>query len=227
MSEVQYMQEKPRIGFQVDGRYLTVQPGISVLQACLENDIYIPNLCWLEGMTRPPASCRLCFVQVEGSERPQTSCTLEVREGMVVWTDTGEVRELQRTALEMLLSVHRLNCAECPANKQCELQRMARYLRMGLKPKVVPIVGSDKEVDSSHPYLLYDPNRCVLCGRCVFLCARQSQVQILDFAYRGLRTVVSFFGAREEAENCPFCQACIQACPVSALTLKAPPDVRL
>lgn len=226
MPQIKTMNEKTMITFEVDGRHVTVQPGISVLQACLEHDIFIPNLCWLENMTRPPASCRLCFVQVEGRPRPQTSCTLEVQEGMVVRTDTQEVRELQRTALEMLLSVHDLNCKECPAHKDCELQKIAKFLKVGLKPKFLPLLGSNKERDSSHPCLMYNPGRCVLCGRCVHICGQKGQVQILSFAHRGIQTVVSFFGAWEtEAENCLSCQACVQACPVSALTLKVSPAV--
>ncbi|MFP4258281.1 MAG: 2Fe-2S iron-sulfur cluster-binding protein [Desulfovermiculus sp.] len=215
-------EKKTKVVFEADGRKVTAQPGISVLQACLENGIYIPNLCWLEGMSKPPASCRLCFVQVEGRKRPQTSCTLEVAEGIVVRTDSEEVRELQQTALDMFLSVHHLNCKECPANKKCELQKIAKFLQRGLKPQNLPDLGSEKEVNATHPCLIYDPNRCVLCGRCVYVCAQKSQVQILDFAYRGLRTTVSFWGAGDpEAKNCISCLSCVQTCPVSALTCKA------
>ena len=214
-------QKDSQIRIEVDGRQLKVAPGISVLQACLESDIFIPNLCWLASMTWPPASCRLCFVQVEGRDRPQTSCTLEVEEGMVVRTDTDEVRELQRSAFELLMSAHDLRGKECPGHRQCQLQRISRFLKVSLKPRNVPVLAFGKDIETSHPCLNYDPGRCVLCGRCVHVCAQQSGVQVLSFAYRGIKTVISFLGARElEAEHCLSCLACIQACPVVALTLK-------
>ena len=215
------MNQEGKIALEVDGRRLNVLPGISLLQACLENDIFIPNLCWMASMTRPPASCRLCFVQVEGRDSPQTSCTLEVEEGMVVRTDTDEVRELQRSAFELLMSAHHLIGKECPGHKQCQLQRISRFLKVSLKPRNVPVLAFGKDIETSHPCLVYDPGRCVLCGRCVHVCSQRSDVQVLSFAYRGIKTVICFMGARElEAEHCLSCLACVQACPVAALTLK-------
>jgi NADH dehydrogenase/NADH:ubiquinone oxidoreductase subunit G len=215
------MNQDKKITIEVDGRQLEVAPGISVLQACLENGITIPNLCWMESMTRPPASCRLCFVQVEGRSRPQTSCTLEVEQGMAVRTDTEEVRELQRSAFELLMSVHDLIGKDCPGNKRCELQRIAKFLKVSLRPKNLPGPVFRKDLDSSHPCLIYDPNRCVLCGRCVHVCAEQDGAQVLSFAFRGIKTEVSFYGAEAmEPDHCLSCLACVRVCPVAALTLK-------
>lgn len=213
--------EKQKVVIDVDGHRLEVPPGVSVLQACLDNDIMVPNLCWMKSMSSPPASCRLCFVQVQGRKEPQTSCTLEVEENMVVRTDTEEVRELQRTAFELLMSVHDLIGKDCPANRQCELQRIARFLKVSLKPKNLPVLVSREELETSHPCLIYDPNRCVLCGRCVHVCAEQNETPVLSFAFRGITTRISFFGAEElEADRCLSCLACVQACPVAALYLK-------
>jgi len=105
----------------VDGREIEAQQGANLLQACLDNDIYIPNLCYLKEMQDPPSSCRLCFVEIEGYRQPVTACRVEIREGMVVKTDTEHVRRLQRTAFELLLSVHHVDCKNCPANRRCEL----------------------------------------------------------------------------------------------------------
>ena len=96
----------------VDNKKIEAQEGTTLLQACLDNDIYIPNLCYLPGMETPPASCRMCFVEIEGEHKPVTSCTVHVKEGMTVKTDTPDVRRLQRTALKLLLSVHHVDCAD-------------------------------------------------------------------------------------------------------------------
>ena len=205
----------------VDNREIQAKDGTKLLQACLENEIYIPNLCYLEDLEVPSASCRMCFVEIEGEGRPVPSCTVSVKEGMVVKTDTPAVRRLQRSALQLLLSVHRVECAKCPANKKCELQRIAKFLKVGLKPKRLEHYLKEIEIDQDHPCLNYYPNRCVLCGKCIHVCKNEHGQPSLSFAKRGLNTVVSFYG--EEAESnlpCEECFACVEICPVSAITLK-------
>ena len=117
------------ITLEVDDKKIEVAEGTNLLEACLANSIYIPNLCYLEGMEHPPASCRLCFVEIEGADHPVASCSLRVDREMVVHTDTPRVRQLQKTALQLLLSVHDVDCKNCPANRKCALQDMAKFLR--------------------------------------------------------------------------------------------------
>jgi len=119
----------------VDNKKIRAREGTNLLQACLENDIYIPNLCYLEDMKEPPASCRLCFVEMDGEKKPVASCTLQITAGMIIRTDTLSVRKLQRAALQLLLSAHHVDCGPCPANKKCDLQHMAKFLKVGLKPR--------------------------------------------------------------------------------------------
>ena len=209
----------------VDNIEIEAPEGASLLKACLDNGIYIPNLCYLPDLDHPPASCRLCMDQLEGHAQPVTSCTVRVREGMVVRTDTPVVRRLQRRALQLLLSVHRVDCAHCPANKRCALQRIAAFLKVGLKPKGLEPFLKTPEVDNSHPFLDYYPNRCVLCGRCIYVCRKSQGTSFLTFAKRGVHTIVSFYGENTgEAPPCPDCHACADSCPVGAITLKnAPP----
>ncbi len=209
------------VAIVVDGRTLQVAENRSVLQACLENGIFIPNLCHIEGMEHPPASCRLCFVEASGRGKPVTACTLPVSEGLQIRTDTPDVRRLQRTALRFLLSVHDVDCKNCPANKNCELQRLARFLKVGLKPKQWENVLKPVTVEDGHPCLFYHPNRCVLCGRCVYICRRERERPLLSFAGRGFSTVVSFYGYQNEDADCRSCRACVDVCPVAALTLKS------
>ena len=181
----------------VDSKEIKVKEGTILLQACLDNDIYIPNLCYLESMDAPSASCRMCFVEIEGEEKPVTSCTVPVEDDMVVKTDTLAVRRLQRTALRLLLSVHHVDCKNCQANKKCELQRIAKFLKVGLKPKHLERYLKEKEIDQDHPFLDYYPNRCVLCGKCVHICRKQHGRSGLTFAKRGFDTVISFYGEKD------------------------------
>ena len=207
----------------LDGREIEVEEGKVLLHACLENGIYIPNLCFLDEMKNPPASCRLCFVEIKGENKPIPSCKVEPREGMVVRTDTAAVRELQRAALRLLLSVHRVDCRNCPSHKRCELQRMARFLGVPLKSKSGRLEYLEREISAAflHPFLAYEPLRCVLCGRCIFVCGRRNSQPLLTFAGRGFATVVSFLGERDPVRHsCNDCRACAEVCPVSAIFIR-------
>ena len=206
----------------VNGQPIEVQPGTSLLQACLEKGIFIPNLCHLKAMTEPPASCRLCFVEIEGQADPVAACTSVVEDGLVVNTDTPAVRQLQRTALQLLLSVHDIDCKNCPANKQCALQDLAKFLKVPLKNKQTETYLKEPAIDETHPYLTYYPNRCVLCGKCIYVCQTPHGQSSLSFAKRGFDTIISFYGALEsDLQACEDCQQCAQVCPVGALVMKS------
>ncbi len=206
----------------VDGKEISVEPGGNLLEACLGNGITIPNLCFMKEMENPPASCRLCFVQIEGQSKPSPSCRVAPVEGMVVKTDTEEIRRLQRSALRLLLSVHKVDCRNCHANKKCELQRIAKFLRVGLKPG--PLEKLPREVPRvpvAHPLFAYDQEKCVLCGRCVFVCRKLNGSPFLSFAERSFDTVITWFGETDAAAPlCRECMRCVAACPVGALVPK-------
>ncbi|VBB43885.1 4Fe-4S binding domain protein [uncultured Desulfatiglans sp.] len=204
----------------VDDTEIQAEEGANLLEVCLDNGIFIPNLCHIPGQSRPRASCRMCFVEIEGVGRPITSCTETVRDGMRVRTGTERVRRLQRAGLQFLLSVHDVDCGHCPSNKHCPLQDTARFLKAGLKSKKLDKILSSPPVIREHPLLDYYPNRCILCGKCLDACRRKMGQPLLTFAKRGFETIISFFGEKERtALACGEEPACAAACPVSAIRL--------
>jgi formate dehydrogenase major subunit/NADH-quinone oxidoreductase subunit G len=139
---------------------------------------------------------------------------------MVVHLNTPKVQRLRNTAFELLLSHHKLDCGHCAKNRSCELQSIAS--RLGLKLKLTRLrqIPRDLPVDSSHPLFTYDPNKCVLCGKCIWVCHEQG-TGILDFAFKGIETRVSTIESIPLAEaGCNSCLACVAVCPVGSLVSK-------
>ncbi len=206
----------------IDNKEIEANEDVTLLQAALDNDIYIPNICYLKEMDKPPASCRLCFVEIEGMNKPVPSCSVKVKDGMVVKTDTPEVRRLQKTAFELILSVHNIECRNCLANKKCVLQDLAKFLHVPLKQKRIELLEQEIKVEDNHPFLRYDPYKCVMCGKCVYTCQKLYDSPYLAFAKRGLNMIISFYGETDpNTIPCGDCYACVDICPVAALAKKS------
>jgi len=209
------------INLIVDDKEIKVEEGKTVLQACLENGIFIPNVCFIKTRGHPHASCRLCFVEIDGLDRPVTSCTEEVREGLLVKTDTPAVRRLQRMGFKLLMSAHHRDPKECPVKGSCQLIRIAKHLKVGLKSRPLELLERDVDEEVDLTFFTYYPFRCVLCGKCVYICRQRNGHNLLTFTNRGFDTMIAFFGSGDPADlSCHHCLACANVCPTGALVLK-------
>jgi len=209
------------VSLTIDGKKVTASEGEKLLWAALDNGIYIPNLCALRDNSEPMAACRLCFVEVEGKEEPVTACTEEVSEGMVVNTKGEKALRLVRTAFDLLMASQVVDCAHCAKSGSCELQTIARHLKIKLKSKRFRKLVRELPIDDSCPIFIYDPNKCVLCGRCVWVCRERLGIGVLGFAYRGFKRVVTTFGSEPIGESrCEDCGECVTVCPTGALIFK-------
>jgi bidirectional [NiFe] hydrogenase diaphorase subunit len=212
---------KKQITLIIDGKEITAAAGSNILWAALDSGIYIPNLCAIREKPEPSASCRLCWVEVEGRDRPVTACTEPVATGMVVYTRGEKALALAHTGFELLMASHALDCAHCPASGRCELQKIAKVLGCKLKPKRFRLLLRNLPVDDSNPLFTLDPNKCVLCGRCVWTCRRDVKSGVFGFAHRGFERVLTTFGDEPiGADRCLNCERCVSVCPTGALTLK-------
>ena len=208
------------VSLTIDGKKIRAGEADKILWAALDNGIYIPNLCTIRD-TFQPAACRLCFVEVEGYSHPVTACTESVREGMVVNTRGAKALRLARTGFELLLSTYQADCAHCPKNRSCEIQRVAAHLGVKLKTKRFRKLERKLPVDSSSPSFTYDPNKCVLCGKCVWVCRELLGIGVFGFARRGFERVVTTFADEPIAKsNCQDCGECVLVCPSGALVFK-------
>ena len=204
----------------IDGSEIKCNKGDNLLWVALDNGFYIPHLCAMRDIDPPLASCRLCFVEIEGRNTPVTACTETVSNGMVIHLNTPKVQRLRNTAFELILSHHHLACRSCAKNGSCELQKIAAKTGFKLKLKRFRRIPKELPVDSSHPLFIYDPNKCVLCGKCVWVCQEYGN-EVLNFAFRGIDTVISTFNGIPFAEvKCNACMACVAVCPVGSLVAK-------
>lgn len=203
----------------IDGQELKVREGQSILGVARSNDIYIPTLCFLKGLSAL-GGCRLCLVEVQGVPRLLPACVTKVSDGMVVTTDSPKLQEYRRMILELLLAERNHICAFCVASGHCELQDLAQ--RLGVTYVRYPYRFPRYAVDASHERFLYDPNRCVLCTRCVRACEEVEGARTWNVMGRGIRSfmITDLHGKWGESPTCTTCGKCVQVCPTGALAEK-------
>jgi predicted molibdopterin-dependent oxidoreductase YjgC len=214
------MTAKTKVNLTIDGTPIQAKKGEKLLFAALDAGIYIPNLCAIRDVA-PHAGCRLCLVEIEGWPDPTTACTEEVVEGMIVRTDTPHIRRLQRTAFELLIASHTVNCKNCPKHSKCEMHHIAAFLKTSLKTRRLRKKERHYLIDDSHNEIILDRNKCVLCGKCVWACVEKRGIGAINYSFRSDRTIIdTFCGDRLADTACDGCGLCADLCPVGSISRK-------
>jgi NADH-quinone oxidoreductase subunit G len=199
----------------VDGRDIRIEGERNLLELIRKAHIELPTFCYHSDLSVYGA-CRLCIVDIDGMGIV-TSCSTQPRAGMVVRTNTAQLRQMRKMYLELLLANHHQGCATCAKSDSCKLQELA--VRMGVTEVRFPTKVDTKPLDTSNPSLVRDPNKCILCGDCVRACAEIQGIGAIDFAYRGAATtVVPAFGKKLSDVSCVYCGLCASVCPTGAIT---------
>ncbi|MDP2969416.1 MAG: molybdopterin-dependent oxidoreductase, partial [Deltaproteobacteria bacterium] len=210
-----------KIKLNIDGRAVQVPEGSTVLKAIEKAGLYVPTLCY-DPALEPFGACRLCIVEIEGMRGLPTSCTTPVQDGMVVHTETEEIQRVRRTIVELAIANHPYECLLCNKSQDCELLKVARYV--GVEQRSIERLRRTKRTrppDRSNPAFDFEPDKCILCGKCVRRCDEIVGLGAIDFCHRGYDTVISPFGGRPFAQSiCQSCGECVEHCPTGALGSK-------
>jgi NADH-quinone oxidoreductase subunit G len=201
------------VTFTVDGKKLTAPAGTLLIEACREAGIEIPAFCYYPNLSLQ-AACRMCVVRIEKMPKLQTACTTVVTEGMVVATETDEVKQARKATVELLLGNHPLDCPVCDAGGECELQDMT--FKYGAHESLYVETKQHREEQKWSPVVYFDRPRCILCYRCVRICGEGMDVWALGVENRGVTSVIA--PNQQDHLDCEECGMCIDICPVGALT---------
>jgi NADH dehydrogenase/NADH:ubiquinone oxidoreductase subunit G len=203
-----------KIKLTIDGNEVQVPENLNIIDAAEQVGIHIPNLCYLKGM-KGIGACRLCLVEIEGMRAPMIACNTKVKEGMVIQTKTEKVQEIRKFVIDLILSMHPLDCMTCTKAGVCNLQKYAYEFE--LKESSFTRKTFGYPTDEANPFIKRDPEYCILCGRCVRVCKEQG-TNVLEFMGRGIGSKVTTATDKPLQESaCTFCGSCLDACPVNAL----------
>lgn len=200
----------------IDGVDVQAESGQTIMQAADGAGIYIPRLCAFEGL-EPHGSCRVCTVKVNG--RFQAACTQPVAPGAIVENDTEEILEIRKSIIEMLFVEGNHYCMFCEKSGNCELQALA--YRFGIAAPRYPYLWPDREIDASHPDIMIDRNRCVLCGRCVRASKDLDNKDVFGFVGRGNEKRIAVNATAKLVDtDLDVTDKAVDCCPVGAILKK-------
>ncbi len=204
---------------KIDGRDLSARADETILDIARENGISIPTMCELEGLSSPGA-CRLCLVEVKGSNKLLPACITRAEEGMEVTTNSERLVNYRRMIVELLFTERNHVCSVCVSNGNCELQALGQ--QVGLTHVHFPYRFPKEEVDASQDRFIADHNRCILCTRCVRVCDEIEGAHTWDVMGRGIEShvVTDLHDAWGDSASCTSCGKCVQVCPTGALSEK-------
>lgn len=198
----------------IDGKAIETSPDKTILQAALDNGIYIPHLCSHDNL-HPTGSCRMCVVGQEGVEGVVTSCVTKCREGMVINTKDELAEKIRKLSCDIMFKTHPSECTGCPKYGKCQLASISQYVGdTGRKLKANPI---NVKANEENPIILHEMYRCILCGRCVRACNELRGVGAIKFAKVNGREQVVIDGASLKDADCRFCTACVEVCPTGSI----------
>jgi NADH-quinone oxidoreductase subunit G/NADP-reducing hydrogenase subunit HndD len=201
---------------EANGQQIEVKKGDTILQALKRGGIHVPTICHMEGLL-PSGTCRMCVVEVAGMNGLIPACSFPAAEGMKVKTSTPTILKTRKAIVELLLSNHPDDCLYCQRNGNCDLANLAR--ENGVRTRVYRGARKRKDKDISSPAIVRDPEKCILCGKCVRTCEEIQSVSAIDFINRGSRAFVgTAFDEGMNVSCCINCGQCILVCPTAALT---------
>jgi NADH-quinone oxidoreductase subunit G len=201
------------VNLTVDGKKIAAPAGTLLIEACKSVGIEVPSFCYYPNLSLQGA-CRMCLVKIEKMPKLQTACTTVIGEGMVVTSDSDEIKQARKGMVELLLGNHPLDCPVCDAGGECELQDMTFSYGAAESKYIEPKNHKDEQQWS--PVVFFDRPRCILCYRCVRVCGEGMDVWALGVQNRGVSSVIA--PNQEDHLECEECGMCIDICPVGALT---------
>lgn len=205
------------VNIEINGRSLSVAEGATILSAAQEAGIPIPHLCYLKEINEI-AACRICVVELEGTQRLIPACNTQVEEGMVIRTNSPRVRSARRTNLRLILSEHNSTCTTCIRSGNCSLQTLSHDLNIHFQPYRLQPEKSRVDLDAP---VVREASKCIKCMRCVQVCDKVQGMHIWDVAGTGSRTTVDVsFNRLLKNTDCTFCGQCVTHCPTAALTVR-------
>src|SRR5947209_4841782 len=207
------MAEVKNVTITVDGKKITAPAGTLLIEACKSVGIEVPSFCYYPGLSLQ-AACRMCLVRIEKMPKLQTACTVPITDGMVVTTESDEVRQARKSMIEMLLGNHPLDCPVCDAGGECELQDMT--FSYGAAESKFMEFKQHRDEQQWSPVVYFDRPRCILCYRCVRVCGEGMDVWALGVQNRGASSIIA--PNQDDHLECEECGMCIDICPVGALT---------
>ncbi|MFP4491796.1 MAG: NADH-dependent [FeFe] hydrogenase, group A6 [Spirochaetaceae bacterium] len=199
----------------INDTIVRAKEGATILEAAQQAGIEIPTLCYHEDLN-PRGSCGMCVVEIEGATEPKRSCITEVKDGMIIRTNTARLRSVRREILQLVLAAHPAECLQCIKHGKCELQQLAERLEVREQPLESYTRGLP--LDNTSPSIVRDMNKCIGCGRCVDVCNTVQSVGSIFFQGRGSHTIVAPPREQQMAGSvCVNCGQCVVYCPVGAL----------
>ena len=208
------MQPMGSVTLTIDGKTIIAGEDTTILEAALNNGIYIPHLCSHESLL-PAGACRMCVVKVEGMDGVVASCAVKVADGMSVDTNDELAEKIRKLSCDLICKTHPSECTNCPKYGKCQLQTIIQYVGdTGRKLRSNQIITAK---DESNPIVMHEMVRCILCGRCVRACADLRGVGALKFEKVKGRMQVVIDGESLKSANCRFCSACVEVCPTGSI----------